>query len=448
MQTFSVLLAALSVRVYALDSDFALISEKLLPKFLTEKERGVYILDEETSPNRLCSVLFTPVVRDKTVPSPVSALRFLYDETEAKKHCQEVRDIAGEVARFLAEHATIDTQTGTVGVVSRNTQTVFQLPEQKLFFVSFPNGELSVQAVPEGIADVSVLGVKESGIDYLYKKEKEHRNLFDSFLIAEECKYKDRWKTQTIKNFPSKRKEAALLLSFLAAKEFQLDLEAASDMHWEEENKCGLKIPYGIGLLITDKNSSCYLELFDFTNTKIKKLVVSSFDITKINFKNTSTEELFLTDEAAVEFFYNSIENPKLYVEKFSFGKNVNPKRESFLKLIKPVHEGENVAPRKIKKLIFIKSSFFNFLEETRRIPQGKIHVEDLFVTQNGKDSWPKTGTSTRIVVNKKINIRGKVRVLQFIELGSELNHLDIDELKRQCLSPEIVIPRINIQLT
>ncbi|OIR56023.1 MAG: uncharacterized protein A8A55_3231, partial [Amphiamblys sp. WSBS2006] len=119
-----------------------------------------------------------------------------------------------------------------------------------------------------------------------------------------------------------------------------------------------------------------------------------------------------------------------------------------FLKLIKPVHEGENVAPRKIKKLVFIKSSFFNFLEETRRIPQGKIHVEDLLVTQNGKESWPKTGTSTRIVVNKKIDIRGKVRVLQFIELGPELNHLDIDELKRQCLSPEIVIPRINIQLT
>ncbi|OIR57039.1 MAG: uncharacterized protein A8A55_2212, partial [Amphiamblys sp. WSBS2006] len=177
MQIFSVLLAALSVCASTSDSDFVHVSEKVLPQFQTEKDGEIYILSEETSPNRLCSVLFTPVARDKTVPSPVSSLRFLYDETEAKKHCQEARDIAGEVARFLAEHATVDTRTDTVRVMSQNAQVVFKPAEQKLFFVSFPNGELSVQAVPEGIADVSVLGVKESGIDYLYKKEKEHRNL-------------------------------------------------------------------------------------------------------------------------------------------------------------------------------------------------------------------------------------------------------------------------------
>ncbi|OIR56173.1 MAG: uncharacterized protein A8A55_3081, partial [Amphiamblys sp. WSBS2006] len=264
MQIFSVLLAAVSVCASAFDSDFAHVSEKVLPQFQTGKERDVYILDEEISPNRLCSVLFTPVAKNKTVPSPVS-----YDETEAKKHCQEARDIAGEVARFLAEHAIVDTRTGTVRVVSQNTQAVFQMTEQKLFFVSFRNGELSVQAVPEGIAEVSVLGPKENNTEYLYKKEKEHGNLFDSFLIAEECKYEDRWKNSRIKNTPRKRKEAALLLSFLAAKEFQFDLEAVSGMHGEEGNKHGLKIPYGVSLLVSKENSF-YLKLFDLTDTRIK----------------------------------------------------------------------------------------------------------------------------------------------------------------------------------
>ncbi|OIR55589.1 MAG: uncharacterized protein A8A55_3665, partial [Amphiamblys sp. WSBS2006] len=107
MQIFFVLVAALSLRASTFDrSDFAYVPENILPRFQTEKERDVYILSEEISPNRLSSVLFTPFTRDKTVPSPVSPLRFAYDETEAKKHCQEARDIAGEVARFLAEHAT------------------------------------------------------------------------------------------------------------------------------------------------------------------------------------------------------------------------------------------------------------------------------------------------------------------------------------------------------
>ncbi|OIR55578.1 MAG: uncharacterized protein A8A55_3676, partial [Amphiamblys sp. WSBS2006] len=103
-------------------------------------ERDVYILDEETPPNRLCSVLFTPVARDKTVPSPVSPLRFLYDKTEARTRCQEARDIVREVSGFLAENATVDTRTDTVRIESQNAQTVFHLTEQKLFFVSFPNG--------------------------------------------------------------------------------------------------------------------------------------------------------------------------------------------------------------------------------------------------------------------------------------------------------------------
>ncbi|OIR55615.1 MAG: uncharacterized protein A8A55_3639, partial [Amphiamblys sp. WSBS2006] len=116
--------------------------------------------------------------------------------------------------------------------------------DRKLFFVSFADGVSPVQAVPEGVSEVSVLGPEESNINYFYEKERDHGNLFDRFLIAEECKYEDKGKPPIIKNIPAKRKEAALLLSFLAAKGFRLDLEAPLFMHGEEENKWELKLPY------------------------------------------------------------------------------------------------------------------------------------------------------------------------------------------------------------
>ncbi|OIR55613.1 MAG: uncharacterized protein A8A55_3641, partial [Amphiamblys sp. WSBS2006] len=118
--------------------------------------------------------------------------------------------------------------------------------ERKLFFVSFTSDVSPVQAVPEGIAEVSILNVEENSIDYCYKKEKEHGNLFDCFLVVEECKYGDKGKPPRIKNFPAKRKEAVLLLYFLAEKNFQCNLEAASSIHGEEGNKHGLQIPYGV----------------------------------------------------------------------------------------------------------------------------------------------------------------------------------------------------------
>ncbi|OIR55916.1 MAG: uncharacterized protein A8A55_3336, partial [Amphiamblys sp. WSBS2006] len=152
--------------------------------------------------------------------------------------------------------------------------------ERKLFFVSFADEASPVQAVPKGIAEVSVVRPEESNIDYLYKKEKEHGSIFDRFLVVEECKREDKDKRPRIKNIPAKRKEAALLLSFLAAKEFQFDLEAISDIHGEG-NKWGLKLPYGTSLFISEENSCC-LKLFDLTETRIKKLTVSSFDITRM----------------------------------------------------------------------------------------------------------------------------------------------------------------------
>ncbi|OIR56338.1 MAG: uncharacterized protein A8A55_2915 [Amphiamblys sp. WSBS2006] len=237
------------------------------------------------------------------------------------------------------------------------------------------------------------------------------------------------------------------LLSFLAAKEFRLDLEAVQSMRGEEGNNRGLKLPYGVSLFVSGENSCC-LELFDLTETRIKTLFVSSFDITWMNLKNTIIEELFLVDEAALKFFYDSMERCEFYVEKVSFGNNLKKKSEKFLKLIERVHGGEITAPRKIKALVLNRNSFFCFLEEARRISQRKIHVEDLGIIQSGKDTGPGTETSTRIVVSQKIRIRGNARVLLFIELGPELSHLNIDEIQRQCRSPRIYIPKINIQLT
>ncbi|OIR56479.1 MAG: uncharacterized protein A8A55_2772, partial [Amphiamblys sp. WSBS2006] len=218
-------------------------------------------------------------------------------------------------------------------------------------------------------------------------------------------------------------------------------------MHWEEGNKRGLKLPYGASLFISEE-SSCCLKIFDLTETRIKTLFVSSFDITWMNLKNTIIEELVLADEAALDLFYDSIENTEFYVEKVSFGNRLNPKNERFLKLIERVHERETTAPRKIKKVTLNRNGFFGFLEEARSIPQRKIHIEDLAVIQTGKDKGLGTETSTRIVVSKRISIRGNACVLLFIELGPELNHLNIDEIQTQCLSPEIDIPGINIQLT
>ncbi|OIR56420.1 MAG: uncharacterized protein A8A55_2836, partial [Amphiamblys sp. WSBS2006] len=383
---------------------------------------------EGKQPNNLCSVYFRCDTKDSCVPSPVSLLRFVYDETEARKRYPNARDIAEEVAGFIADHVTVDT-------------------ERKLFFVSFADEASPVQAVPEGVAEVSVLGPEENNIDYIYKKEREHGNIFDRFLAAEECKREDKEKRPRIKNIPAKRKETIFLLSFLATKGFQLDLEAAPSMHGEEGNNWGLKLPYGVSLFVSEE-SSCCLELFDLTDTRIKRLAVSSFDITEMDLKNTHIEELVLVDEAALDLFYDSIENTEFYVEKISLGNKLNPKRKTFLKLIERVHGGEAAAPKKIKRLALNKNNFFSFLEETRRIIKRKIHVEELGIIQSGKDTGPGTETSTRIVVSKRIGIRGSARVLLFIEFGPELNHLSIDGIQRKCRSPEIDIPRINIQLT
>ncbi|OIR58401.1 MAG: uncharacterized protein A8A55_0802 [Amphiamblys sp. WSBS2006] len=420
MQTFSVFLATLSVCVGALDNSFAYVPKDILPRFQTEQDADIYILNEGEQPNTLSSVYFRHDARDKTV----SLLRFVYDETEAKKRYPNTKDIAEEVAMFIADHAEVDTK-------------------RKLFFVSFANDVSPVQTVPEGVAEVSVLNVEESKIDYLYKKEREHGNIFDRFLVVEECKREDKGKIPRIKNFPAKRKEAILLLSFLAAKEIQLDLKTMSDIQ-RKGHKWGLKLPYGVCLFVSEENS-CYLEPFDLTETRIKRLVVSSFDITKMDLKNTHIEELALVDEAALVFFYNSAERSEFYVEKFSFGNKLSPKNETFLKLVERIHEGETPAPKKIKKLVLSRNSFFGFLEETRNIFRRKIHVEDLAVTQRGKYTGPEK--EKRIVVSKRINIVGSTCVLRFIEFGPELSHFDIDEIQTQCRSPEIKTARINMVL-
>ncbi|OIR57450.1 MAG: uncharacterized protein A8A55_1789 [Amphiamblys sp. WSBS2006] len=165
-----------------------------------------------------------------------------------------------------------------------------------------------------------------------------------------------------------------------------------------------------------------------------------------MNLKNTHIEELVMVDETALEFFYGSIERSELSVEKVSFGSKLNKKSEKIFKLLERVHEGETTVPKKIKKLALNKNSFFCFLEEARKITKKKIHVEDLAVTQKVKDTGPET--NTRIVVSKRISIRGNAHVLQFIEFGPEINRFNIVEIQRQCHFPWIDIPRINIRLT
>ncbi|OIR58408.1 MAG: uncharacterized protein A8A55_0809 [Amphiamblys sp. WSBS2006] len=426
MKILGVSLATHSVCVCAFSS-FTYIPKDILPRFQTEQNGDVYILNEGEQPKYLCSVYFRYGASDKRVPSPVSLLRFVYDETEAKTHYPNAKDITEEVARLIADHAEVDT-------------------ERRLFFVSFANDVSPVQAVPKGIAEVSVLNVEENGIDYCYKKEIGNGNIFDRFLIAEECKREDKNKPPRIKNIPAKRKEAVLLLSFLAAKEFHLHLEAAPSIQ-KEGNKWSLKLPYGVSLFVSEE-SSCCLELFNLTETKIKTLAVSSFDITRIDLKNTHIEELVLVDEVALDFFYDSIGRSGFHVEKVSFGTRLNPKSKKFLNLIKRVQGGETAAPRKIQRFVLNKNSFFVFLEETRSIPPRKIHVEDLAVTIFGKDTGPETGTSTRIAVSKRISIKGNVYVLLFIDFDPELSHLNIDEIQRQRGSPGIKTTKINMVLT
>ncbi|OIR56701.1 MAG: uncharacterized protein A8A55_2547, partial [Amphiamblys sp. WSBS2006] len=132
MQTFSVLVAAVTICVYALGNRFAYVPRDVLLQFQTEQEKSIYVLNESKQANILCSVYFRCDARDKRVPAPVSLLRFVYDETEAKAHYPNAKDIAGEVAGFIAKHATIDTK-------------------RRLFFVSFANDVSPVQTVPKGI---------------------------------------------------------------------------------------------------------------------------------------------------------------------------------------------------------------------------------------------------------------------------------------------------------
>ncbi|OIR56974.1 MAG: uncharacterized protein A8A55_2271 [Amphiamblys sp. WSBS2006] len=135
-------------------------------------------------------------------------------------------------------------------------------------------------------------------------------------------------------------------------------------------------------------------------------------------------------------------------VEKFSFGGKSKPQGKKILKFIERVHGEENVTQGKIKTLVLCRNNFFDFLEEASRTPQKEIHVEELLVTPKWKDNVPETETNTKIVVSKKVNIRGSACVLLFIELSPELNHLDIGELQRQCRYPRIDMPKIGIQLT
>ncbi|OIR55590.1 MAG: uncharacterized protein A8A55_3664, partial [Amphiamblys sp. WSBS2006] len=102
--------AALAVCVGALGGNFTYIPRDVLPRFQTKQERSIYVLNEQKQADKLCSVYFRCDAKDNYVPSPVSLLRFVYDETEARKRYPNAEDIAEEVARFIADHAEVDTE--------------------------------------------------------------------------------------------------------------------------------------------------------------------------------------------------------------------------------------------------------------------------------------------------------------------------------------------------
>ncbi|OIR56749.1 MAG: uncharacterized protein A8A55_2500 [Amphiamblys sp. WSBS2006] len=111
MQNISVLVAALAVCVGALGGNFVYIPRDVLPRFQTE-ERSIYVLNESKQADKLCSVYFSCDARNKYTRSPVSLLRFVYDETEARTRYPNVRDIAEEVARFIAKYTEVDKNRG------------------------------------------------------------------------------------------------------------------------------------------------------------------------------------------------------------------------------------------------------------------------------------------------------------------------------------------------
>ncbi|OIR57189.1 MAG: uncharacterized protein A8A55_2053 [Amphiamblys sp. WSBS2006] len=174
----------------------------------------------EENPRKPDCVYFPPTEKGKRVPSPVSLLRFVYDETEAKTFYLEASDIIEEVARFVSEHVAgvIETDTVRVEPYSKH-QTEFLLAEQNPF-LSLSNTQSVVQALPEGIAEVSIVRQKKTTSAIVTKKK--HRNFVDWFLIIEECRCEDRW--PATRNFPTRRKEAALPRPF-SQKEFLFDPE-------------------------------------------------------------------------------------------------------------------------------------------------------------------------------------------------------------------------------
>ncbi|OIR56125.1 MAG: uncharacterized protein A8A55_3129, partial [Amphiamblys sp. WSBS2006] len=300
-------------------------------------------------------------------------------------------------------------------------------------------------AVPKDIAELSILKQDEKSFEYRfrrenivdyyrYKKGKEHGSHFDNLLIVDDTlEHGDKKNPPRIKNFPTERKEAVLLLSFLAEKELVLELGEIQDTHPEEENKWGLELPYGVNLFVNEE-SSCYLELFDLTNTRIKKLCVSSFDIAEVNLKNTHIEELFLVDEAAMEFFYNSMEKTTLKVDQFSFGFESYREDKTISRTLRWIYEQKKPTPRKIKCLSLKKDNLFGLLEEAKRINQREIHVEELSIKNYKRltEAQKKVAAQpeTKIFVNKRLELRGNVFVLLYIELSPELKHLKIDGMK------------------
>ncbi|OIR57105.1 MAG: uncharacterized protein A8A55_2137 [Amphiamblys sp. WSBS2006] len=60
---------------------FATVPEEVFSQLQPEKEKDMHLLDEEEAPRKLCFMYFSSATESRAT-SPVSLLRFFYDEQE------------------------------------------------------------------------------------------------------------------------------------------------------------------------------------------------------------------------------------------------------------------------------------------------------------------------------------------------------------------------------
>ncbi|OIR58891.1 MAG: uncharacterized protein A8A55_0325 [Amphiamblys sp. WSBS2006] len=426
------LLLATSVCVLGERADhtvFAYVPKEVLPRLQTE-EQEFYVFKEQTQPKKLSSVYFASTTQPRNPQTPVSLLRFVYDETEAGRFGYLTKKSAARCAKetaawFIAECVSVDVRRKCVTVKSAAESAAFPQSKQKTFFISFGK-DVSVQIVPDNIAGFFTQEKKHQATPCVHVRHEPYRDLFDNFVASDIPK--STHQTKTISVLPTKRKNLLPFLSFLVKNKIQLRAEHEIEVSDGDTRKT--RIPEGLSLFLGSTYKS-FLSCFSLENTRLACLAVSSIDFAQISLRNTHIEELFFHDSPAIETFYrlrNCLGETR--IDTFSF-KTEGSSDEKVAKTIRWVYarDPEN-APQKIKQLV-LKNNVSDFLEEAWRNRLGRIHVEDLFLCQDEYTPLPDTG---RVFVSRKLVLRGSVFLFFAVELGPDLDHLKIHELRERCL--------------